>query len=79
MGGAPAAIPSTPRAECMINHETGKPHTAHTTNKVPFFVINNDKDITLRNDASLCDVAPTVLKFMGISQPEEMSGKPIVS
>lgn len=66
-------------AECMINQETGKPHTAHTTNKVPFFVINAGNDIKLRNDAALCDVAPTVLKFLEINQPAEMTGKSIIS
>ncbi len=66
-------------AECMINQETGKPHTAHTTNKVPFFVINSDKNLSLRDDASLCDVAPTVLELLEISQPTEMTGKSIIS
>jgi 2,3-bisphosphoglycerate-independent phosphoglycerate mutase len=47
-------------AELMIDPETGGPHTAHTTNPVPFVV--------------LCDVAPTILSMLGIEQPREMSG-----
>ncbi|MCQ2957601.1 MAG: 2,3-bisphosphoglycerate-independent phosphoglycerate mutase [Candidatus Gastranaerophilales bacterium] len=65
-------------AETMINSETKEPHTAHTTNKVPFVVINDKEDVKLRDDAALCDVAPTVLKLMGIEQPQEMTGKSII-
>ena len=60
-------------AETMVNHETHKPHTAHTTNPVPFVVINAGNDIKLRNDGALCNVAPTVLELLGIKIPEEMS------
>ena len=62
-------------AEVMFNEETGKPYTAHTTNIVPFVVINAPYDVELRNDGALCDVAPTVLQIMGIEQPKEMTGK----
>lgn len=65
-------------AESMVDRETGKIQTAHTTNEVPFFVINGDKDSELKNDGSLCDVAPTILKIMGIEQPEEMTGKSLI-
>lgn len=61
-------------AELMFNEETGKPHTAHTTNVVPFVVINAPYEIELREGGALCDVAPTVLQIMGIKQPEEMTG-----
>lgn len=64
-------------SELMAN-ATGAPVTAHTTNEVPFFVINSDKDIELREEGALCDVAPTVLKLMGIKQPEEMTGKSLI-
>lgn len=60
-------------AETMVNHETHKPHTAHTTNPVPFVIINAGHDIKLRNDGALCNVAPTVLELLGIKVPEEMS------
>ena len=59
-------------AEMMVNPTTGKPHTAHTTNEVPFIVINADKNIELKSDGALCNVAPTVLQLMGIKKPEEM-------
>ena len=59
-------------AEMMVDETTGKPHTAHTTNEVPFIVINADKDIELKADGALCNVAPTVLQLMGIEKPEEM-------
>ena len=59
-------------AEMMINEETGKPHTAHTTNEVPFILINSDKNIELKSDGALCNVAPTVLHLMGLEQPAEM-------
>ena len=65
-------------AESMIDKATGNPQTAHTTNKVPFVVINDKEEVKLRDDASLCDVAPTVLNLMGIAQPSEMSGKNII-
>lgn len=62
-------------AEVMFNEETGKPHTAHTTNVVPFVVINAPYEIELREGGALCDVAPTILQLMEIEQPKEMTGK----
>ncbi len=59
-------------AEVMFDDSTGKPHTAHTTNKVPFVVINAGKDIKLADDGALCNIAPTVLELMGIKQPDDM-------
>ena len=61
-------------AEVMFNEQTGKPHTAHTTNVVPFVVINAPYEIELRDGGALCDVAPTVLQLMEIPQPKEMTG-----
>ena len=59
-------------AEVMFNEATGKPHTAHTTNEVPFVVINAGRNIKLKEDGALCNIAPTVLELMGIKQPAEM-------
>ncbi|MDP3313652.1 2,3-bisphosphoglycerate-independent phosphoglycerate mutase [Lutibacter sp.] len=56
--------------ETMINPD-GTPHTAHTTNPVPIILI--DKDLTQIKDGVLGDIAPTILKLMGIEKPEEMS------
>ena len=56
--------------ETMMNPD-GSPHTAHTTNPVPMILI--DKDIKRIKDGVLGDVAPTILKLMGVEQPEEMT------
>ncbi len=65
-------------AETMVNETTGKPQTAHTTNKVPFIVINSKNDIELTQDGALCDIAPTILKLMDIDKPAEMTGKSLI-
>lgn len=62
-------------ADCMIK-EDGSPHTAHTTALVPAIVVNYPEEITLI-DGILADVSPTLLKLMGIEQPEEMTGTPL--
>ncbi len=54
----------------------GSPNTAHSLNPVPFIVV--DKDIKKVDNGILADIAPTVLKLMGIQQPAEMTGKPLV-
>ena len=60
--------------EQMIDPETGGPHTAHTTNPVPFVVVDPDDDAPLRGGGALCDVGPTILRMLGIEQPTEMTG-----
>jgi 2,3-bisphosphoglycerate-independent phosphoglycerate mutase len=60
--------------EMMIDPETGGPHTAHTTNPVPFVVVDPDGDNEMRDGGALCDVGPTILSMLGIEQPEEMTG-----
>jgi 2,3-bisphosphoglycerate-independent phosphoglycerate mutase len=60
--------------EMMIDPETGGPHTAHTTNPVPFIVVDPDGDRPLRSGGALCDVGPTILTMLGIEQPSEMTG-----
>ncbi len=65
-------------SETMVDEETGKPQTAHTTNDVPFVLINAPSDIELRETGALCDVAPTVLQLFGIEQPKEMTGKSLI-
>jgi 2,3-bisphosphoglycerate-independent phosphoglycerate mutase len=62
-------------AEQMVNYEDGTPHTAHTTYPVPVILVDYPQEVTLRTNGALCDVAPTLLKMMGISQPAEMTGK----
>jgi 2,3-bisphosphoglycerate-independent phosphoglycerate mutase len=59
----------------LIDPVTGGPHTAHTTNPVPFIVIaENGKNITLKPGGSLRDISPTILGMLGIPQPKDMSG-----
>ncbi|TDL14549.1 cofactor-independent phosphoglycerate mutase [Rickenella mellea] len=73
-------------AEQMINAETGEPHTAHTTNKVPFILAADPKEYSFSEDkkdveqepGALCDVAPTILDIMGLPRPEEMSGRSLL-
>ena len=65
-------------AEQMINYETGEPHTAHTTNQVPFILYNYDPAYTLREGGRLCDIAPTLLEVMGLPQPAEMTGQSLL-
>lgn len=59
----------------MVDYKTGEPFTAHTTNPVPFVLINYKKGISLKEGGKLSDVAPTLLAMMEIEQPEEMTGK----
>ena len=61
-------------AEQLIDYETGEPHTAHTTNPVPFVLVNYDEAYTLREGGRLADIAPTLLEIMGLPQPAEMTG-----
>ena len=59
--------------EQMIDPETGQPHTAHTTNPVPFLAIGSDvRGRTFREGGRLADVAPTILEYMKLPQPPEM-------
>ncbi len=61
--------------ETMVNPD-GSPNTAHTTNPVPIILI--DKDLTEINDGILGDIAPTVLKLLGVKQPEAMTQTSLV-
>ena len=65
-------------AEQMINYETGEPHTAHTTNPVPFILYNYAPCKALRKGGCLADIAPTLLEIMELEQPEEMTGKSLI-
>ena len=65
-------------AEQLIDEVTGAPFTAHTTNPVPFILINADKAYTLRENGCLADIAPTLIELMGMEQPEDMTGKSLL-
>jgi len=61
--------------ELMVDPVTGEPHTAHTTNPVPFIYVSEEaKHFRLRNDGSLRDIAPTMLSSLNIGLPKEMTG-----
>lgn len=62
--------------EYMVNEEDGSPNTAHTTNEVPFILVNAP-DYRVR-PGKLADIAPTVIALMGMEQPTEMTGKSLL-
>ena len=75
-GGAMLITADHGNAEMMIDPATGGPHTAHTTNPVPFIVVSEDaKRFSLRPDGSLQDISPTVLGMLGFEQPKDMTGR----
>jgi 2,3-bisphosphoglycerate-independent phosphoglycerate mutase len=61
--------------ELMIDPTTDGPHTAHTTNPVPFLIVGDDAKGPLRHGGALCDVAPTLLRMLDVEPPQEMTGK----
>ncbi len=65
-------------AEQLIDYETGEPFTAHTTNPVPFILVNGPKGVTLRENGCLADIVPTLIEIMGQEQPAEMTGKSLL-
>ena len=65
-------------AEYMIDEETKEPFTAHTTNPVPFILVNADPAYKLKEDGCLADIAPTLIELMGMEQPAEMTGKSLL-
>ena len=65
-------------AEQLIDDETGEPFTAHTTNPVPFILVNADPAYKLREGGCLADIAPTLIELMGMEQPAEMTGKSLL-
>ncbi len=65
-------------AEQLIDYETGAPFTAHTTNEVPFILVNYKEGYTLREGGCLADIVPTLIEVMGMEQPAEMTGKSLL-
>ncbi|HEY7123996.1 MAG TPA: 2,3-bisphosphoglycerate-independent phosphoglycerate mutase [Ktedonobacterales bacterium] len=78
-GGAALITADHGNAEQLIEYDTGKPHTSHTTNPVPFyFVVPQMPGARLRGDGILADVAPTMLQLLQIPQPKEMTGRSLI-
>ena len=65
-------------AEQLVDYETGAPFTAHTTNDVPFILVNYDDAYTLKEGGCLADIVPTLIEIMGKEQPVEMTGKSLL-
>jgi 2,3-bisphosphoglycerate-independent phosphoglycerate mutase len=75
LGGVCLVTADHGNAETLIAPD-GTPHTAHTTNRVPFVVTANGE---LRDDGEIGDIAPTVLSLLGVKEPEQMSGKDLLN
>ena len=65
-------------AEQLVDYESGAPFTAHTTNQVPFILVNADPAYGLREGGCLADIIPTLIELMGREQPAEMTGKSLL-
>ncbi len=65
-------------AEQLIDYATGEPFTAHTTNPVPFILVNAGEGYGLREGGCLADIAPTLIELMGMEQPKEMTGRSLL-
>ncbi|MBE9181284.1 2,3-bisphosphoglycerate-independent phosphoglycerate mutase [Oculatella sp. LEGE 06141] len=84
-GGTAIIIADHGNAECMWD-EQGNPWTAHTTNPVPFILVEGEgrkipghgTDVTLRSDGKLADIAPTILDILKLPQPAEMTGRSMI-
>jgi len=73
-GGAWLITADHGNAETMVDPVTGGPHTYHTTNPVPFVLVSEDGQRTLKPGGSLRDIAPTILGIVGAPEPREMTG-----
>jgi 2,3-bisphosphoglycerate-independent phosphoglycerate mutase len=65
-------------AEQLIDEKSGEPFTAHTTNPVPFILVNYDSSYTLKENGRLCDIIPTMIEIMGMEKPAEMTGESLL-
>jgi 2,3-bisphosphoglycerate-independent phosphoglycerate mutase len=76
-GGSCLILADHGNAEVMIDPVTGGPHTAHTTNPVPCILVT-DRRVRLRAGGRLADAAPTLLRLLGLPQPDAMTGQPLM-
>ena len=79
LGGSGIITADHGNAELMVDLETKRPITSHSTNPVPFIVVGDDfKGRELLSDGRLSDIAPTVLNMLGMKQPKEMTGHSLI-
>ena len=77
-GGSCIVTADHGNADKMIDAD-GEPFTAHTTNRVPVILVSElYKNVKLREDGVLADLAPTLLEMMGETVPKEMTGKSLI-
>ncbi|MCA9214418.1 MAG: 2,3-bisphosphoglycerate-independent phosphoglycerate mutase [Planctomycetales bacterium] len=77
-GGSLIVTADHGNCEQMIDPETGGPHTAHTTYRVPLIVVEPGLTGSLREGGRLADIAPTALALLGLEQPKEMTGESLL-
>jgi 2,3-bisphosphoglycerate-independent phosphoglycerate mutase len=73
MGGVALVTADHGNSDQMLDYDTGKPHTAHTTNLVPFVYVAERKPAWRLANGMLGNVAPTILELIGLDQPSEMT------
>lgn len=79
LGGCGIITADHGNAELMIDHETKRPITSHSTNPVPFIVVGDEYvGRELLDDGRLCDIAPTLLEMLKMAKPEEMTGHSLI-
>ncbi|HEX9079395.1 MAG TPA: 2,3-bisphosphoglycerate-independent phosphoglycerate mutase, partial [Desulfuromonadaceae bacterium] len=64
-------------AEIMVD-ETGGPHTAHTTDRVPLILVDDARKTVKLRPGILADIAPTILEILGLPQPVDMTGRSLI-
>ncbi|MEE2823147.1 MAG: 2,3-bisphosphoglycerate-independent phosphoglycerate mutase [Acidobacteriota bacterium] len=79
VGGVMMVTSDHGNAEQMIDFDTGEPHTAHTSNPVPFILLDDHFNQKLRSGGALEDIAPTILQYLEIEKPSEMTGSSLLS
>ena len=78
-GGTMLVTADHGNAEMMTDPDTRQPHTAHTTGPVDVLLVNPPAGVSALKDGRLADVAPTILALLGLPQPADMSGKPLLA
>jgi 2,3-bisphosphoglycerate-independent phosphoglycerate mutase len=78
-GGAAIVTADHGNAELMVDQVSGEPFTAHTTNPVPFIMVDEKRrNAKLRSGGMLCDIVPTLMEVMGMEKPGEMTGESLM-